>query len=297
MTVEQPSPPHLAPGAAALLDHPEDIRIRAIRTERWVGFARARRVLELMQVLRDHPPSTRPPGLAIFAHSGMGKTMLVEKFRRDHPPIIHPAHGLETIPVLGITLTSRPSERRIYAQLLRALDAGLEQRAVSWAELETRALKLLKQVDVRVLVFDEVHNLLASSPREQRVILQLFRFLSNELKASLVCLGIADTREAIAGDTQLLRRLDQLALPRWRADEEFQALVTAVLRSVPLRRPSALSAQSLRHLARITDGITAQIFSTLNELAIEAVRTGAERITDEAVEAWRPAVDKEAAFS
>ena len=31
MTVEQPSPPHLAPGAAALLDRPEDIRIRAVR--------------------------------------------------------------------------------------------------------------------------------------------------------------------------------------------------------------------------------------------------------------------------
>ena len=42
-----------------------------------------------------------------------------------------------------------------------------------------------------MLVFDKVHDLLAGSPREQRVILQLFRFLSNELKASLVCLGIA----------------------------------------------------------------------------------------------------------
>jgi hypothetical protein len=212
--------------------------------------------------------------------------MLVEKFRRDNPPIVHPVHGLETIPVLGMTLTSRPSERRIYAQLLRALVAGLEQRAVPLAELETRTLKLMKQVDVRVLAFDEVHNLLAGSPREQRVILQLFRFFSNELKASLVCLGIADAREAIAGDApQLVRRLDQLALPRWRPDDEFQALVTAVLRSVPLRRPSSLSAQSLRHLARVTDGSTAKVFSPLNELAIEAVRTGAERITDEAVEA------------
>lgn len=41
----------------------------------------------------------------------------------------------------------------------------------------------MKQVDVRVLVFDGVHNLLAGGPREQRVILQLFRILSNELKA------------------------------------------------------------------------------------------------------------------
>ncbi len=223
MTPPDPSsPPHLAPGAAPLLDLSDDMRIRAIRTERWVGFARARRVLEILQALREHPPSTRPPGLAIFAHSGMGKTMLVEKFRRDNPPTFHPVHGLESTSVLGITLTSRPSERRIYAQLLAALDIGVDQRSATLADLETRAVRLLKQVDIRVLVFDEVHNLLAGSPREQRVMLQLFRFLSNELKASLVCLGVADAREAIAGDTQLARRLDQVALPRWKADEEFQ---------------------------------------------------------------------------
>ena len=133
----------------------------------------------------------------------MGKTMLVEKFRRANPPTFHPVHGLKSTSVLGITLTSRPSERRIYAQLLAALDIGVDQRSATLADLETRAVRLLKQVDIRVLVFDEVHNLLAGSPREQRVMLQLFRFLSNELKASLVCLGVADAREAIAGDTDL----------------------------------------------------------------------------------------------
>src|SRR5215510_5789043 len=51
---------------------------------------------------------------------------------------------------------------------------------------------------------------------------------------------------------------DQMALPRWKADDEFQSLVVAILRSLPLRRPSVLSAQSLRTLARATDGITAK---------------------------------------
>ena len=145
---------------------------------------------------------------------------------------------------------------------------------------------------VRVLVFDEVHNLLAGSPREQRVILQLFRHLSNELKASLVCLGVADARDAIAGDVQLARRLDQLVLPRWKGDEEFQEMVTAILRSLPLKRPSVLSAQGLRHLVRIADGITARVFGVLNELAIDAVATGAECISDTVIETWKPAIER-----
>jgi hypothetical protein len=211
MTPPDPSSaPHLAPGAAALLDFSNEMRIRATRTERWVGFPRARRVLEILQTLGDPPPSMRPLGLAIFAHSGMGKTMLVEKFRRDNPPTFHPVHGFESTPVLGITLTSRPSKRRVYAQLLAALDIGVDQRSATLADLETRAVRLLKQADIRVPVFDEVHNLQAGSPREQRVTLRRFRFLSKELKASLVCLGVADAREAIARDTGLARCLDQV---------------------------------------------------------------------------------------
>jgi hypothetical protein len=205
----------------------DDLRIRATRTDRWIGFSRAKFALERLQFLCDQPPSTRPPGLAIYAHSGMGKTMLVEKFRRANPATVDSVAGAEIVPVLSISISSKASERRIYAQLLSSSGASLRHAMT-------------------------------------RVILQLFRHLSNELKASLVFLGIADAREAIAGDTQLSRRLDQMALPRWNADDEFQSLVGAILRSLPLRRPSVLSAQSLRTLARATDGITAKVFSMLN---------------------------------
>jgi len=289
-------PPHLAPSAAALVNAPDHVRIRAIRSDRWVGFSRARRMLQHLDMLCEHPPSTRPPGLAIYGHSGMGKTMLVEKFRRDHPSLVDRDSGAEAVPVLAITLTSRPTERRIYGQLLMALGASVNERA-TLMDLEIRTVLLLKSSNVRVLIIDEVHNLLAGTPREQRVILQLMRYLSNELKASLVCLGVMDARDAIAGDTQLSRRLDQIMLPRWKADEEFQELVTAILRSLPIKHPSALSSQSLRHLARVSDGITARVFGILNELAIDAIRAGTERITDEDIESWKPILERETMFA
>ncbi len=66
-------PLHVAPGIVGFLDAPNHVRIRAIRTERWIGFGRARRVVEHLSALCEYPPSTRPPGLAIYGHSGMGK--------------------------------------------------------------------------------------------------------------------------------------------------------------------------------------------------------------------------------
>ena len=42
-----------------------------------------------------------------------------------------------------------------------------------------------------VLVIDEVHNILAGTYREQRIVLNTLRFLSNRLQISLVCFGVS----------------------------------------------------------------------------------------------------------
>ena len=90
-------------------------------------------------------------------------------------------------------------------------------------------------------------------------------------------------------------RLDQMAFGG-RPTTSFRVLWSAILRSLPLRRPSVLSVQNLRTLARATDGITAKVFSMLNELAVEAVRSRKEQITED-VESWEPALEREAVFA
>jgi hypothetical protein len=126
--------------------------------------------------------------------------------------------------------------------------------------------------------------------------LNMLRFISNDLKASLVCFGVMEAREAIQGDVQLARRFDVLTMPRWAADESFEELIRAILRNQPMREKSVLTAKSLRHIFVTTDGVTARIFRMMNALAIAAIEGGLERITDEAVLAWRPLINGEAAF-
>jgi hypothetical protein len=71
-------------------------------------------------------------------------------------------------------------------------------------------------------------------------------------------------------------------------------LILAIVRNLPLRRPSILSARAVRRTLQLTGGITTRVFRMLNEKAIE---TGAEQITDDAVDRWHPAVNTGAAFS
>jgi hypothetical protein len=76
---------HLTPAAAELLQVPHDQRIRAILGERWVQYARAGQVLRVLNLLLDHPRTTRMPSIAVYGDSGMGKTMIMPTLSRSAP--------------------------------------------------------------------------------------------------------------------------------------------------------------------------------------------------------------------
>lgn len=94
----------------------------------------------------------------------------------------------------------------------------------------------------------------------------------------------------------MARRFDAVSLPRWTAGKEFEQLVLAIVRNLPLREPSVLRVKGLRRILQTSGGVSARIFRMLNEVAIEAIETGAERITDEALERYKPVGEDEAAF-
>lgn len=120
---------HLTAATAELLPESNVIRIRAILGERWVHYPRAGQVLQLLNRLLDHPGTTRMPSIAIYGDSGMGKTMLMEKFRREHPPLFNGGAGGERARVLALQMAGKPGERRLYAQILTALGAPQSLRA------------------------------------------------------------------------------------------------------------------------------------------------------------------------
>ena len=105
-----------------------------------------------------------------------------------------------------------------------------------------------------------------------------------------------EARQAINGDVQLARQFDSVSLPRWIAGKEFEQLVLAIVRNLPLKEPSVLTVKGLRRILLASDGVSARIFRMLNDVAIEALETGVERITDEALERYQPVGEDEATF-
>ena len=76
-------------------------------------------------------------------------------------------------------------------------------------------------------------------------------------------------------------------MPAWEVDADFKALIATLLRTLPLRNTSVIDTGSLQTVIRATRGNTARIFELFGDLAVAAIRNGEERITAEAIGAWR----------
>lgn len=181
-----PNLSHLHPAARQLARLPASERLRHVRADRWIGYTRATQALDRLEALFGWPVKQRMPNLLVIGPTNNGKSMIIEKFRRAHPPVSHPDR--EEIPVLVVQMPSEPSVTRFYTAMLAAMGAPLRPRQ-RLAELEQLALRLLRELGVRMLVIDELHNVLAGRGDSRREFLNLVRFLGNELRIPLVGVG------------------------------------------------------------------------------------------------------------
>ena len=186
---------HLTAEARVIADLDDAKRIAHLAEDHWIDYPRARQTLQELERLLACPERTRMPGLLLHGESNIGKSMVIQKFLRAHPAReFNTDTGLLQVDVLAMEMPSAPQERRLYGQLLMALNAPYRP-GDRLAAVEYTALTLLRKVAPRMIVVDEVHNLLAGSAHEQRASLNLLKFLSNQLKCAIVVVG---TRDALA---------------------------------------------------------------------------------------------------
>ncbi len=267
---------HLHPAAQQIARLPDAERLRYVRSDRWIGYPRAVAALERLETLLAWPSKQRMPNLLLIGPTNNGKSMIVEKFRRSHPPVSHPDR--EEFPVLVVQMPSEPSVGRFYTALLAALGAPLRAR-YRVAELEQLVLRLLRSAGVRMLVIDELHNVLGGRGDTRREFLNLLRYLGNELRIPLVGVGTRDAYLAIRSDDQLENRFAPLTLPRWEADADARSLLASFAASFPLRRPSPIaSAEMATYLLTRSEGTIGELTHLLTDAAVAAIESGEEAI-------------------
>lgn len=277
---------HLHPSVRHLADEDASSRIRRIRTDRWIGYARAEAVLAALEDLLSFPTRTRMPNLLLVGPTNNGKTMIVEKFRRAHPgtAAAESQDGLALLPVVKVQMPPGPDEGRFFGAILHALGMPFSPRDRIATKQDT-AIRVMQAMGARMLVIDELHNVLSGSAMQQRRLLNLLRWLGNELRIPLVGVGTAEALRAIRSDDQLVNRFEPHPLPLWSDDDEYRRLLSTLEAVLPLRKPSHLADSALAgRILSASEGVLGEMIAVVIRAAVRAVETGAEAISTRMIE-------------
>lgn len=269
---------HLKDFAIKHLALSDEERINRIRSPRWIGYPRSAKILSKLEELLTIPQSHRMPNLLIVGDTNNGKTMLVRKFCDKYPPNDNIEGEAAIVPVLYIHAPPTPDESRFYNTILEEINAPFKPSS-KLSQKEFQAIKLLKTVGLKVLIIDEIQQILAGSLNRQRAFLNVIKTLGNKLKVPIVGVGTAEAYRALQTDAQLSNRFEPAPLPQWKLDATYQALLASFETMIPLRSPSRLTEPSLaKQIYTMSEGYIGEISRILTNAAILAVKSGREQI-------------------
>jgi hypothetical protein len=272
---------HLQPSVRALAEESAEVRVRRIRADRWIAYERAEAALAAMEDLLTFPKRTRMPNLLVCGPTNNGKTMIVERFRRCHSPIAASIteEGAANVSVLKVQMPAAPDESRFFGAILDQLGSpyALSERV---CKRQDAAIQMMRDTSLGLLIIDDVQNVLAGTRLQQRRLLNLLRWLGNELQIPLVAVGTAEALHAVQSDDQLANRFEPVGLPPWRNGKEYQQLLSTLEAVLPLRRPSQLVRPALaQKILTASEGILGEVVAIVTRAAVRAVTTETEYIT------------------
>lgn len=253
-------------------------RVKRVLSEKWIGYTRAKEILNTMEDLLLHPQTYRMPNLLLVAPTNNGKTILLQKFFETHRPVITAASGELKIPVVYVQAPPKPDERMFYVNILEVLNAPYNLREKS-LRLYQQVASILRKVENKILIIDEIQHILAGSYVSQRVFLNVIKYLANDLQIVIVGSGIRDALSAINTDKQLANRFEPALLPKWKMDDEYLRLLTSFEALLPLRKPSNLAEDSIAlKVLSLSGGTIGEIATILKKAATQAIKTKKECI-------------------
>ncbi|MEZ2416337.1 TniB family NTP-binding protein [Luteibacter sp. RCC_6_2] len=270
---------HLAPPVRADLDLAPALRARRMLAERFLPHERLQAVIDYVDFLFYRPMQTRASGLVVSGRPGAGKSMLAKCLLKRYPQEQATDTQPISLPVLSIEMTGAREAKTLYNRMLANLGVPDAMGYVG-ADRERMVLKVCRAVRVRMLILDEIQDVLTSTARQQRIALDTIKYLMNELQIPIITLGTSAAPDAMQLDEHLNARFAYRSLPQWEADAFLTSFLSALESSLPLHQPSGLTSLETRKLlVKLSGGVLDKIVKTVCYAGAYAVETGEERIT------------------
>lgn len=276
---------HLSPDTQRMLALPNEQRVSRLLVDRFIVHERLAPVIDHVDFLFHAPKASRAAGLVVYGPPGSGKTMLSLSIVRRFPRDPATPTSAPTRPVVAINMTGAREAKTLYNRLLTALDCPLGAAGVGGSDRERLLLRLCRSAGLKLLVVDEIQDILTSTARQQRIALDTIKFLMNELGLSIVVMGTLQAKIAMELDEHLNARFKYRQLPVWQADAYLARFLATLEPSLPLKLRSRLASPALmKRLVQAGHGSLDGIVTHVCHAAVYAIERQVERITPEMID-------------
>lgn len=265
----------LHPAAERALQASRSERLAMAIRDRVIHYPALNQVINEAEWMVYEPRQTRARGLVVVANRGNGKTSLAK--------LIHGRFNAYDCPdmpcMLRISICGVRDARSLYGRILEELGspARISHRL---SDRELLVQRLLREVDCRLLVLDEVQDVLLGSERDQQRALEGIKLLMNELSLPILAFGTDKAGQGFGADPHLQARFSQFTMPTWKADSTLANFLATYERLLPLKEASNLASQEIvAYLAKISEGVLGKIVTRVQNAALAAIVDGSECIT------------------
>ncbi|WP_160279964.1 TniB family NTP-binding protein [Novilysobacter arseniciresistens] len=247
-------------------------RIAYALADQYVPYGYSEFLISEVAWMVQQNPSRRPKCMLIFGESGCGKSMILnEVVRRFAAP-----EASAEMPVVSVDLPSATDMRPFFIRVLRALDYPFSQYDRKDV-LYDQMVMALKVANTRVLVIDELHNLLLARKGMEECMVTLRDMVNIPL--SILSAGTQSARVCVAADDQLKHRFRCHPMGKWKVSQSTRDFVATLESRLPLLKPSNLADKEiLVQLVSKCGGHPATIVTVIREAAREAILCGEESI-------------------
>lgn len=269
---------NLLPEIQIFIDKPNNERLECIFQEKWIPYPKAKEIIDGLSTLLNYPQKSRMPSMLLIGSTNNGKTALLNRFLT-----MNRAYEVDNqvhIPIVSVFAPPSPDLSGFYSKILNNL-AVPYRNTDKTAKKEEMIQYYFSICKTRMLMIDEIHNILSGAVSKQKSFMNALKNLSNELQIPIVLAGIQDALHATNTDAQISNRFKPVFLPKWQVGRDFLSLLASIEKLLPLRRASGLGTTKATALciADKSEGYIGEMLELITMAAAYAIETGSEVIT------------------
>ncbi|RFU60741.1 TniB family NTP-binding protein [Peribacillus glennii] len=194
------------------------------------------KILEIYEHLDALPTQQRSRHSFILGGGGVGKSQMAKNYLQRNPGYTIVDEDDNEVDIKPVVLVETPHPftwKELYYAIFKGL--GTTRIPGNVGELKDRMMHLLKKQQVKILIMDEIHNILTSTAVSKKSAMEHLKSISNVTNVSLVLIGTQNAKELRDLDDQYKSRFRVKYLRRFEeCDEVFCDFLNAVEKQLSL---------------------------------------------------------------